>query len=114
EKKSALAAADIFVLPSRYENFANVVAEAIACGVPAVISPFCGIRSLVDGRAGVVAEREPAALAAALRNLLEDRSLYARLKEGCRAVTQELSWDRLAGRMETCYSSILPVSHAAR
>jgi glycosyltransferase involved in cell wall biosynthesis len=107
EKKSVLAAADIFVLPSRYENFANVVAEAIACGVPAIISRFCGIHSLVDGRAGLVVDREPAALASAIRTLLHDPALYARLKAGCRIVTEQLSWNQLAANMEGYYEVIL-------
>ena len=49
--KEVLTEADIFALPSRYENFANSVAEAIAFGVPVIITDFCGIRSLVRGRA---------------------------------------------------------------
>jgi glycosyltransferase involved in cell wall biosynthesis len=50
EKKTALADADLFALPSRYENFANAPAEAMACGVPVIITDACGIRSLVEGR----------------------------------------------------------------
>ena len=113
EKKSLLAAADIFVLPSRYENFANVVAEAIACGVPAVISRFCGIHSLVDGRAGLVVDREPAALASAIDALLHNAPLYARLKAGCRVVTEQLSWNHLAERMEGCYEGVLEETRAS-
>jgi len=112
EKSSALADADIFALPSRYENFANVAAEAIAFGVPVIISPFCGIRSLVDGRAGLVVGPEKEALAAALARLLHDKSLYARLKEGCREVTSQLNWDRLTRQMEDHYQGIVARSNA--
>ena len=113
EKSSVLADADIFVLPSRYENFANVAAEAMACGVPVIITPFCGIRSLVDGRAGLVVGPEKEALAAALEQLLHDKSLYARLKEGCREVTSQLNWDHLTGQMEDYYKGILTRSNGA-
>lgn len=107
QKKSAFVDANVFVLPSRYENFANVVAEAIAFSIPVIISPFCGIRSLIDGRAGlvIVPERDP--LAVALRLLIEDKSLFARLKEGCSEVAIQLNWDRLTQQMEGCYFDIL-------
>lgn len=106
-KAAVMADADIFVLPSRYENFANAAAEAIACGIPVIITDACGIRSLVDDRAGLVIapEREP--LAAAIRALTSDRSLYRSLQEGCPAVAAQLGWDRLAERMESYYARVL-------
>ena len=107
EKSSVLADADIFALPSQYENFANVAAEAVAYGVPVIVTPFCGIRSLVDGRAGLVVGPEKEAFAAALERLLYDKALYARLKEGCREVTSQLNWDHLATQMEDHYRGIL-------
>jgi glycosyltransferase involved in cell wall biosynthesis len=107
EKSSLLADADIFALPSRYENFANVAAEAIAYGVPVIVTPFCGIHSLVDGRAGLVVVPEKEALTVALKRLLHEKSLYARLKEGCREVTSELSWDRLTQQMESHYKEVV-------
>lgn len=107
EKSSVLADADIFALPSQYENFANVAAEAVAYGVPVIVTPFCGIRSLVDDRAGLVVGPDKKALATALERLLYDKSLYARLKEGCREVTSQLNWDHLATQMEDLYRGIL-------
>ena len=47
DKKAAFADADIFALPSRYENFGNAVAEAVASGVPVIVTNSCGIHSLV-------------------------------------------------------------------
>jgi glycosyltransferase involved in cell wall biosynthesis len=102
-----LADADLFVLPSRYENFANAAAEAMACGIPVIVTEACGIRSLVDGQAGLVIAREKEALAAALRKLLDDKALYARLKEGGRRIAGQLSWDRLTEQMEGYYAEAL-------
>ncbi|MDE3111069.1 MAG: glycosyltransferase, partial [Acidobacteriota bacterium] len=107
EKKAALGDADVFVLPSRYENFANVAAEAMARGVPVIISNMCGISSLVEGRAGLVIAPEKDALVNALLRLMEDKALYERLKEGCRQVARELAWDRLTESMEEYYIEIL-------
>ena len=107
EKKCALRDSDVFVLPSRYENFANVVAEAIAHEVPVIISPSCGIRPLVEGRAGLVVPPNKDALATAICRLLEDQNLYSQMKAGCKEVAAQLSWDRLTEQMESCYTGVL-------
>jgi len=107
DKLSTLADSDLFVLPSRYENFANAAAEAIACGVPVIVTESCGICSLVEGRAGLVVAPEVAPLAGAIRRLIDDRSLYLQLKTGCGAVAEELRWERLAQKMEDCYAAAL-------
>ncbi len=107
EKSAVLADADVFVLPSRYENFANAAAEAMACGVPVIITNSCGIRSLVNGRAGLIIAPERDALADALRELIHDKALYSRLKEGCRRVADQLSWGRLTEQMEGYYNEAL-------
>jgi len=106
-KKALLADTDLFALPSRYENFANAPAEAIACGVPVIISDACGIRSLVAGQAGLVISPSKEALADALRKMTGDPELYARMKAGCRQVTEQLSWDRVTERMESYYAEVL-------
>jgi glycosyltransferase involved in cell wall biosynthesis len=112
EKKALLADADLFVLPSRYENFANAPAEAMACGVPVIITNACGIRSLVEGRAGLVIAPEKEELAEALLSLIHDKALYARFKEGCRQVADELSWNHLTEQMEAYYDDVLAKTHA--
>ena len=106
EKTAALGDADVFALPSSYENFANVAAEAVACGVPVVVTDRCGIASLVNQKAGVVIRRDGAELARALRELLENERLREHLRAGCREVTQALAWEKLAEQMERHYEEI--------
>ena len=112
EKRQALVDADVFALPSRYENFANVVAEAMACGVPVVVSETCGICSLVEGSAGLVIPVEKAALVRALQQLLCDRDLHEQLRAGCGEVVRHLGWDKLAEEMEQHYLRVLAKAEA--
>jgi glycosyltransferase involved in cell wall biosynthesis len=107
EKQAVLADADVFALPSRYENFANVAAEAIASDVPVIITESCGIGPLVNGRAGLVIAFGREALVGALQQLFSDPSLRAQLKQGCKQVAAELDWDRLTEQMEGCYATVI-------
>jgi glycosyltransferase involved in cell wall biosynthesis len=111
EKSALLGDGDLFVLPSRYENFANAVAEAMASGVPVIVTNSCGIRSLVNGQAGLVIDSDTGALAEAIRNLIRDKALYERFKEGCRRVAEQLSWNRLTEQMESHYVKAMTMSH---
>jgi glycosyltransferase involved in cell wall biosynthesis len=107
EKAAMFADSDIFVLASRYENFANVVAEAVSCDIPVIVSNMCGIHSLIAGRAGLVIPVAKDSLVAALEKLLSDKALYARFKAGCREVVDQLTWGTLSGQMENHYSEVL-------
>jgi starch synthase len=83
-----LAAADVFVLPSRHEGFAVAPMEAMSCGRPVVACDAPGVSDLLSGgeRAGgvVVPREDPEVLAAALGRLLDDRTMAARLGEAAR------------------------------
>jgi glycosyltransferase involved in cell wall biosynthesis len=83
--------ADVFVLPSRGDCFPQAVAEAMACGVPAVVSNVGALPEMVqDGVNGhVVQARAPRELALALERLVTDpaerrRMGAAGLKMACR------------------------------
>ncbi|HYL46390.1 MAG TPA: glycosyltransferase, partial [Candidatus Limnocylindrales bacterium] len=107
DKQSVFADTDVFALPSRYENFANSAAEAIAGEIPVIITDACGIRSLVEGRAGLVISPGKESLTQALRTILSNRALYLQLKAGCLDVAAQLSWDRLTEQMEGYYFDLL-------
>jgi glycosyltransferase involved in cell wall biosynthesis len=105
DKKSALADADVFALPSRYENFGNTAAEAIACGTPAMVSDRCGISSLINGRAGLVTAYDSEAVAKGLGTLFQDTDQYHQLKAGCSKVASELSWIKLVCGLQDSYEN---------
>jgi len=66
-----LAAADVMALASSSEGLANAWVEALACGTPVVVTDAGGAREVVTGpAAGRIAARQPAAFAAAIRDVL--------------------------------------------
>ena len=73
EKLAALAAADLFVLPSYSENFGVAAVEALACGLPVVISDQVGIhQEIAAAGAGIVVPTHVDALAEGLARLCAD------------------------------------------
>ncbi|MFQ5812671.1 MAG: glycosyltransferase [Anaerolineae bacterium] len=106
DKLEALVDADVFVLPSQNESFGNAVAEAMACGVPVIVTERCGIASYVKDRAGLVVPHDIVALRDALQRLLTDPSLSGRFKAQGPLVAQDLSWDEPVAQMETIYKEL--------
>jgi glycosyltransferase involved in cell wall biosynthesis len=107
EKNALYRDADVFVLPSRYENFANVAAEAMAFGVPVILSDTCGVSELVrKEQAGLIVPVERNKIAAAIRSLLSDSDLYRRSQAGCARLVEGLSWHQLTSQMEAAYETV--------
>jgi len=90
--------ADVFILPSKKEGMPNVVLEAMASGLPIVMTPCEGSAELIDGNGYVVAADQFAEKLAMLSN---DREL--RLQMGRRSVDlvhERFLWSRVAGEYE--------------
>ena len=77
---SLLAAATVFVLPSRWEGQPLVLQEALRAGAVIVATRVGGIPDLVGDAAVLVSPGDPSALAAAVSTILTDPSLAARLR----------------------------------
>ena len=107
EKLSALAAADLFVLPSLSESYGNAAAEAVAAGVPVLLTKTCGIAPQIDGRAGLAVPVGASTLAAGLHTLLEDVEQRESLTNQQGMVRQELSWDEPLTQTEQMYEALL-------
>jgi glycosyltransferase involved in cell wall biosynthesis len=108
EKAALLKAADVFVLPSRSENFGVAVAEAMAAGLPVIVTDGIGMSGLVARSAsGIVTNGSAQALAAAIEQLLADPALRARMGTAGRgAVDEHLSLDAFGGHLEALYRSL--------
>jgi glycosyltransferase involved in cell wall biosynthesis len=81
-----LAAADVFVLPSAWEGQALILQEALHAGVPIVATRVGGNPDLLGGDAALlVPPGDPRALADAVRSVLADPALAARLRQAALA-----------------------------
>lgn len=97
--------ADLFVLPSRSENFGVVVAEALAAGVPAVVSKGAPWAGLVDGQAGWWIDIGVEPLIAALRVAMSrsGSELEAMGKQGRVWMERDFSWLQIGQQMTATY-----------
>lgn len=90
--------ADVFVLPSRFEGYGMVFAEALAAGLPVVAARAGAVPDVVPETAGLLVPPDDAtALTAALRRLLTDDGLRRRLQIGARNAAATLpTWAHTA------------------
>lgn len=104
-KDAALAAAEMFVLPSYTENFGIAVAEALAAGTPAIISNKVNIwREIKDAHAGLVVNCDAKELAGAISTLLDDAELRRNLSvAGKRLVAEKFNWPSVARQITAIY-----------
>lgn len=89
-KADALAACDVFCMPSSGEAFGMVYVEAWSYGKPVIVGPAPAARELVeDGRTGLHADQDPASIARALVTLLSDPPLARWIGQEGRAVQHD-------------------------
>jgi glycosyltransferase involved in cell wall biosynthesis len=109
-KRDALAAAEVFAMPSRTDSFGIAYLEAWCYGVPVVGARAGGVPDVIDdGRDGLLAPfGDTEAIAGAIGRLLGDRALARRLGEAGRAkVLRQLTWDHIYARVREVYAELL-------
>jgi D-inositol-3-phosphate glycosyltransferase len=102
--------ADVVVSVPWYEPFGITAIEAMACGVPVVVSAVGGhLDTVVDGVTGLhVPPRVPSALAGRLRRLLTDPRLGATLgAAAARRARERYAWSRIAAETEAVYNRVI-------
>jgi glycosyltransferase involved in cell wall biosynthesis len=106
EQRAALGLADLFVMPSLNESFGNAAGEAVAAGVPVLLTNTCGIAQLIDRRAGLAVSLGVESLAEGIRVMLDpaQRDVLTAQRE---QVKRELSWDEPVRQTEELYRRII-------
>ena len=88
----AYANMDVFVFPSHTDTFGNVVLEALASGVPAIVTPDGGPRYIIkEGLTGFVAAEHE--FAGAILQILNDPTKHQQMRAAARADALDASWD---------------------
>ena len=101
-------AADVCIVPSHYESFGLVAAEALACGTPVIASRVGGLMETIrDGVNGyLIPSRLPEAFAQRIDLLLNNDYLRNYLGSQARNSVQWLSWPFVADQVEALYLSV--------
>jgi len=117
DRRALLEACDICVLPSRYEPFGTVIAEAWAMRRPLVATAADGARQYVThDQTGLLCPiDDPPALATQLRRLAADPTLRARLAEGgAQAYEADFTREIITDRLLECYRACIVLGPRAR
>lgn len=102
EKHRRMAQALALLLASVREGWGLVVAEANACGTPAVVYDVPGLRDAVrHEETGLVVGASSSELAAGMRRLYHDKELYQRLSEAARSWSATFSFDATAAAVRS-------------
>ena len=111
ELARAYASMDLFVFPSHTDTFGNVVLEALASGVPAIVTPDGGPRYIVrdtdewDATGRIVPDEE---FTAAIVDVLSDPERHDAMRKAARAYAKTASWDAVFEGVYAGYQAILP------
>lgn len=109
EKTSALAACDVFCMPSSQESFGGVFVEAWAMGKPVIGGDIPAVREVIaEGVDGFLVPPDPATIADRIVALLGDPAMAQRMGEaGRQKVLAHFTWDKLAAKTLAVYESLL-------
>jgi glycosyltransferase involved in cell wall biosynthesis len=105
--RRALDSSRIFVLPSRREGFGLAVVEAMARGVPCILTSLSSLRENFGDSAVFVTEPDPEAWANSILGLLGDENARNRMSESGRRHARRFRWEEVARREAFAIRSLI-------
>ena len=94
---------DLFVLPSLNEGMSNAVLEAMACGLPVIVTNTGGAVELIEGNGFVVPSLDSAAIREKIEYFENDRGFIENMGRKSHAITVPMSWSAVASQYFECY-----------
>lgn len=108
DRMAALYAADVFALPAVGEGLSMAALEAMAVGLPLLLTPGCNLPDVQERGAGLLVERSVDALAAGLRTILNDLQRRAEMRQHGRAwAAESFMWPGIAERSIGIYGELI-------
>jgi glycosyltransferase involved in cell wall biosynthesis len=109
-KYKMLGGADAFALVSHSEGLPIAPLEAMAAGLPIIITPGCNLPDVASHGAGLIVRPDPAEVAAAGVHIFADRRLARNMSEaGQQLVTEKFTWHQIAQRALELYQEAAKV-----
>jgi alpha-1,3-rhamnosyl/mannosyltransferase len=99
-------AARAFVYPSLYEGFGLPALEALACGIPTIVSDRTSLPEIVGAAGTIFPAEDPRVLAAGLRQVLDDEDEARRLARLGIERAASFTWERAADGMERLFEEL--------
>ena len=101
------AAADCFLLPTRYDPFPNTVLEAMAMGLPAIVSARCGAAEIVEhGVNGWICQPDDVAGICELMHKAAVGMNSLKMTQAARATAERFGIDAMAGKLADLYKNL--------
>jgi len=97
---------DIYISATMQEGMSNAMLEAMASGLPIVTTECEGLTELVANNGIIVEKADGHSLAEAVRTLMDNKSVYERMRAAARQRAKEFSWEHVGRQYVHCYKQV--------